>query len=82
MTPEFIADATVACARDEVKHIASTDIASYPHLQHVQACLVRTEYTGGVALMLNEQAPGPNGPVADAVAAMVKAVIQPGKTRH
>jgi len=82
LTPEFIADASMAIIKDEVKLMASTDIAAFAQLQQVQACMVRTQHTGGVAFMLNEGAPGPQGPVADAVAALSKAMLQPDRPRH
>lgn len=82
LTPEFIADATMALARGEMKSIASTDIPAYPDLQNVQACMLRTQHTGGVALMLHQGSPGANGPVADAVGALMQSMLQRDQTRH
>ena len=82
LTPKFIADTAVAFMRDEFKHMASTDIPSFPALQHVQACMVTTEQTGGVAVMANHGSPGPDGPVADAVSALAKAMMKPKEPRH
>jgi hypothetical protein len=81
-TVSFMSEATRLLASDGLKDTASTDIPAYPQLQHVQGCMVRTEHTGGVTLMLNDEAPGPNGAVADAVAALAKAMLQPDKPRH
>lgn len=81
-TTNFIMDASRVIAAGDINLIASSDIASYPKLQHVQACMVRTEVTQGVTVMINEGAPGPNGPVADAVAALVHSMLRPEQKRH
>lgn len=81
-TVNFIMDASRVIAAGDIKLIASSDIASYPKLENVQACMLRTDVTQGVAVMVNEGAPGPNGAVADAVAALAKAMLKPEQPRH
>jgi len=81
-TKRFIAEASQVIVTDDMRHIASSDIAAFPKLEHVQACLVRTRHTEGVAVLVNEGAPSADGAVADAVKAMVNAMLQPEKLRH
>lgn len=80
-TRDFLADVTRALATNELANMASTDIPTYPHLQHVQGCMVRTRHTGGVALVVNDTMPE-QGPIADAIATVSKALLQPSKTFH
>jgi hypothetical protein len=81
-TAAFAATVSTVLAKGELKQMATTDIPSYPKLNHVQGCMVRTKHTGGVALMVSDEAPGSNGPIADAVAGLAKAMLQTDKTRH
>lgn len=81
-TANFIVDASRVIAAGDIKLIANSDIALYSKLQYVQACMVRTEVTQGVAVMVNEGAPGPNGAVADAVEALIKGMLRPDQGRH
>lgn len=82
ITPKFVASASLAILKDEVRLFAISDIPAYPKLDHFQACMVRTEETGGVALMLNDKAPGANGMVADAAASLAEAMLRPDQARH
>ena len=81
-TANFVMDTSRVIARGDINLIATSDITSYPKLEHVQACMVRTEVTQGVSLMVNEGAPGPSGPIADAVAALARAMLKPDQPRH
>jgi len=81
-TASFLAEASRVIVEGEMKVIATSDIAAYPKLEQVQACIVRTPETQGVTVMVNEGKPGPQGPVADTVEALSRALLESKQTRH
>jgi len=81
-TKRFIADASQVIVSDDMWRIASSDIADFPMLEHVQACLVRTSHTQGVAVLVDEGAPSAEGPFADAARAIMTAMLRPDVPRH
>lgn len=82
ITPKFVAGASAAIMKDEIKLFASTNIPSFPTLTSVQTCMVRTDHTRGVAVILHDEPHSGNGLIADAAAALARSVLRPGETRH
>ena len=81
VTPQFVAAATAAILGDGLVKRVTTDLDQFPTLRNVQTCLVRTKFTGGIAVMEGRS----DGNVSLADLARVLGVgpeMPPGATRH
>ena len=81
VTPAFVARISKTIPTDELIQFVTSDLDTHPKLRSVQACMVRTSITGGVAVML-DHGPVSANPVEAAARKLAEQMLQPGATRH
>jgi hypothetical protein len=81
VTPAFLATMSRAVLLNELVQFVSSDLGKHPTLKNIQARIVRTSITGGVAVMLNH-GDVPANPVAAAAAELAKNMLAPHAMRH